>query len=159
MADLSGSTQFCSIKTILPSGLLGGVYFETLGSTPSLLNNYAFAQLTVPFGGVWAAPQSINITAERIGNTVTLTLGGFNTAATTAGTISTAPGALPSEFCPVLNTVYCPGVVLDNSVNTLGMVSVSPAGIITVSVLGANFAATGLAGWEKTGLTYTTISL
>ena len=116
MADLSGSTQFRSIKATLPSGLMGGVYYETAGATPSLLNNYAYSQLTVPFSGVWSVAQNINITAERVGNTVTLSLGGWNFAASTAGVIQTAIGALPSVFCPTTGTVYLTGVVVNNSV-------------------------------------------
>ena len=72
MADLSGSTQFRSIKCTLPSGLMGGVYFETTGGTPALLNNYAYSQLVLSFTGVWAAAQNINISVKRVGNTVTL---------------------------------------------------------------------------------------
>ena len=159
MADLSGSTQFRSIKATLPSGLLGGAYFETPGGTPALLNNYAYSQLTVPFSGVWASPQNINITAEIVGNIVTLSLGGFNLAASTAGTIQTAAGALPSIFCPTTSSIYNTAVVVDNSLDTLGMISVSPTGVITVSILEANFAATGLLDGKKTAISYTTIAL
>ena len=112
----------------------------------------------VLFSGVWSVAQNINITAERVGNTVTLSLGGWNFAASTSGVL-TANGALPSVFCPTTGPVYMTGVVVDNSVDTLGMVSVSPQGVISISILGANFAATGLAGWQKIPLTYTTIAL
>ena len=159
MADLSGSTQICSIKTTLPSGLMGGVYFETTGATPALLNDFTNTTLTVPFSGVWASSQNISFTAEKLGHKVTLTLQGFNLAASMTGIISTAAGALPSAFCPGTNTVYGTAIVVDNSADTVGMMSVSTVGVISISILGANFAATELAGWQKMPFSYSTLAL
>ena len=111
MADLSGSTQFCSIKATLPSGLMGGiyliesVYFETPGSTPSLLNTYQAQTLSIPFGRAWAAPQNVNVVAEKNGNTVTLTFAPLSASATTSAWII-SNGSLPSIFCPTSNTVF-----------------------------------------------------
>ena len=51
------------------------------------------------------------------------------------------------------------GIVVDNSVDTVGMISVTPQGAITVSIVGTNFGATGVAGWQKTAVSYSTIPL
>ena len=156
MADLSGSTQFRSIKTTLPSGLLGGVYFETPGGTPSLLNNYQSQSLTIPFAGVWANPVNVNVVAERIGNAVTLALSGVLQTSTTAGII-TSTTALPSIFTSQsTNSVfYQPVIAINSGVNQIGMISVTTQGSMQVSLLGSNFTAGGVAGWLPICITYT----
>ena len=158
MADLSGSTQFRSIKATLPSGLMGGVYFETPGGTPSLLNSYQAETLSIPFGGAWAAPQNVNVIAEKIGNTVTLTFAPVSASANTAVPI-TSTVSLPSVFCPTANTVSQPAVLISNSTVIIGALSVFAGGIIYISPIGGNFSTTGYAEWPKSSILYTTAAL
>ena len=159
MADLSGSIQFRSIKTTLPSGLMGGVYFETPAGTPSLLNSYQCQSFTISFSGVWAAPQTVNVFAERIGNAVTLTFALTSAGAAISGYMQSGVGSILSVFCPSSNIVWNSAIVTDNSLSQNGVITVTPSGIVTVSVVTGTFAATGLAGWPKLTIAYSTVAL
>jgi hypothetical protein len=142
-------------------GSSGGITLPTSGGvTKSVLNYYEVADLlSVPFTGIWAASQNINVGVSRLGNIVTLTaFGNVSAAVTGAHVISGPTGVVPSRFRPP-NNITSSIIVLNNSADAFGTVQIASNGNINIyngpfGSSGGTFTASGNGGFYAFTISY-----
>jgi hypothetical protein len=106
--------------------------------------------------GIWAADQTISVKYVKHGLTVTLTIPALTAAANAAAKITTA-SVIPEELWPETTNLWCPVHILSNSVQSLGAVKITSAGVATLSTSAdGTFSASGNGGLVATDITYRT---
>ncbi len=136
-----------NITSTLP--IVGTTFtYTTSGGTASALSYYEEKQThTSTVSGIWASAQTANPVLTRIGTTVILDMPGAAATANTAATI-TLTTVLPTKWRPT-RTFYQFIRIIDNGTNALGLMEVTTAGAINISVgaTAGNFAGSGTSGY------------
>jgi hypothetical protein len=136
--------------TILLSILNTGVLFPTVGGTPTAFNYYEQTTFSTTFTGGTFTSGSIIIGFIRAGSVVTMTINGFNGAATASITNNTA---IPARFRPASNLGFTVQG-LDATVQGPILLSLSTVGFITLSRSNGTAFSLGNSGITTTSITY-----
>lgn len=134
------------------------IVFPTIliGATATPLNYYEEFVFNTSLSGIWFGPESWAVTFVRAGKSVTMQWPSV-TATATIGSFLQSSGTIPARFLPstIGSVFYVPAYVINNSANTLGLITIS-SGLINIAATPAsgNFTSSGTGGINSGSTTW-----
>lgn len=138
-----------------PSEASAGVVLPNPAESPSgVFQEYADTTYGIELSGAWNVSETREFHITRVGRMVTLQWWAREADANTTASLSSADGAVPRWAHPIF-TVYQPIAVIDNSVATMGRMSVTLDGKMYIfSGVNSLFTGSGKAGMYGGAISY-----